>query len=535
MPNQAKQGKTAVGLLVDGLQLKYAQLSLTAGKVILREFKTVTLPAKLEEKAPAPITQGLAEIADGDVSARIGEELKTATAEAPLAGVSANANALLELLKSIPAKQYTVSIALAEPAVRYYEFDTDFGVNGTKRKEKISEKLGESGGVAPALDSFDVIPSATGGLLCIARQGGLPLYDLLTQIRGSLNGNVPKVKLIHSADVALEEIVRSSYDLPEDSISAIAYVGSDYSRVVILQGNHHLHFAPIINEGYATPGIENTLYSRIRLERENIAHTKIDRIFLAGESDKINLLDAIAPQFPEAKVEYLKAPDIDRALFPAPAEVVSEYAIPISVAWRALQPNLRGAYDIDLLPTFVREAQKAFGLAWHGWLTAALMVVSVVYFSFSLVPRAGKLRQARQALDQRQEELATLNQYKTRKKTLTADMSKYEIGMKEYRSIAQGAGRWTRILDFLAANVGKMNSIWIQSIRPVEGNPAAFDLGGRSYVLSKIPALVGIFEKASLLQLRTVNVRNQDVYEFDIRVEKVDKDDIPYIPPAAKK
>ena len=46
MPYQPGQGKTAVALFVDGLELKFVQLSMKKGKATLRDYKTVALVQK---------------------------------------------------------------------------------------------------------------------------------------------------------------------------------------------------------------------------------------------------------------------------------------------------------------------------------------------------------------------------------------------------------------------------------------------------------------------------------------------------------
>ncbi|MBF8249165.1 MAG: Fimbrial assembly family protein, partial [Bacteroidetes bacterium] len=147
---------------------------------------------------------------------------------------------------------------------------------------------------------------------------------------------MPRIKLVHSADLALLEIVRSSYELQEESVTVLAYVGYDFSRVIFMQGNNYLHFAPLISEGYHAANIENTIYSRIRLELENNGLRRIDRILLAGESHKGKLLDAMGPEFPQTKIEYLGVPGIEKPPSSSPVDnVISEYAIPLAVAWRA--------------------------------------------------------------------------------------------------------------------------------------------------------------------------------------------------------
>ena len=152
--------------------------------------------------------------------------------------------------------------------------------------------------------------------------------------------------------------------------------------LIFMQGQNYLHFAPIISEGYESPNIENTIYSRILLEQDNIALTRIDRILLAGESHKVNLLEAIAPQFSSALVEYMKAPSLDIGEFEGSiGEAVSEYVIPIMTAWRTLQPTLPGFYDINLVPHSVIESQRTLALAWHGWLLPFLLLYRFHYLS----------------------------------------------------------------------------------------------------------------------------------------------------------
>ncbi len=182
------------------------------------------------------------------------------------------------------------------------------------------------------------------------------------------------------------EMVRTQYQPQEEEVSVLVYVGHDFSRLIFMQGENYLHFAPIISEGYESPNIENTIYSRILLEQDNIALTRIDRILLAGESHKVNLLEAIAPQFSSALVEYMKAPTLDLGEFEGSiGEAVSEYVIPIMTAWRTLQPKLPGFYDINLIPHFVLEGQTGISarMAWVCCCWIVELSDCLLYFSNS--------------------------------------------------------------------------------------------------------------------------------------------------------
>lgn len=48
-------------------------------------------------------------------------------------------------------------------------------------------------------------------------------------------------------------------------------------------------------------------------------------------------------------------------------------------------------------------------------------------------------------------------------------------------------------------------------------------ISGRAIYKTRIPRLAGVFEKATLREVRTVTIRNKVLYEFDILIEKIDK------------
>ena len=331
---------------------------------------------------------------------------------------------------------------------------------------------------------------------------------------------------MESSDVALLEIVRSQYELQEEEVSVIVYVGYDFSRLIFMQGENYLHFAPIISEGFGSPNIENTLYSRILLEQDNIALTRIDRILLIGESHKVNLLDSLAPQFSSAQVEYLKAPTIELDEFEgASGEIVSEYAIPILTAWKTLDPKNPSFYDINLLPQRIIEGQRVLAIAWHGALVALLIIVAIVYYWTAISNRETEIHRANEESKRLQGRLTELDVFRQRKDALTSDINRYSDATTVYDELAPGSDRWSRILHYIANSVEDLNSIWIYSIKPDNSVPGSIMISGRAIYKSRIPRLAGVFEKATLKEVRTVTVRSKVLYEFDILIEKIDKYD----------
>lgn len=523
---RAGQGKTAVALFVDGLDLKYVQLSARGNRITLRDFKTVTLVTKFEEKQAAAAGGGADDGGFGEVPA---SDVMVAPAQAAVEyveGTEGNGTVLLSLLSELPSTKYSLSYALNEPAVTYQEFENDFGLRGSKLKKKLIHEIGAMRSVSIPFDSLDMVPMANGGVLSIIREDGLHIFDLLSQIRPFLGGRAPILKVIDSADTALIGLTRASYEILEEEFTVLVYVGHDFSRLIFMQGPNFLHFAPVISEGYGSANIENTLYSRILLEQDNIALARIDRIILTGESHKVNLLEAIAPQFSRATVEYLKAPELDLSSFEGQVgEQVSEYAIPISIAWQALDPKADGFYHTNLIPGFIVEGQKAFKLAWHGWLVALGIIASIVFFYTTILKQGEEIRRSRKELAQKQSRLTDLDVFRQREATLTSEIQKYELATAVYDSASPGSDRWSRILHYIANSVEDLNSLWIYNIRKDEANPNILIISGRSIYRTRIPRLASIFERATLRAVRVRDIRKKIVYEFDIAVEQVDKSD----------
>ncbi len=523
MPYQPGQGKTAVALFVDGLELKFVQLSMKAGRVTLRDYKTVALVRKFEEKQGGPEESGagMEDLASTESFAE-----PTVPVEMEQQEGQNNASVLLSLLTDLPPSKYTLSYALSEPAVTYQEFESDSGLKGTKLKKHVAAELSSMRSSAPVLDALDFIPTAQGGILSVVREDGMHLFSLLEEIKPFIGNRVPKIQLIDSADTALIGLVRGCYDLQDEEVSVLVYVGNDFSRLIFMQGKNYLHFAPIISEGYGSSNIENTIYSRILLEQDNIALTRIDRIILCGESHKVNLRESLAPQFSSAGVDYLQTADLDLSVYEGlVGEAISEYAIPIATAWRALDTKKQGLYDLNLCPIMITEGQKAFKLAWHGWVIALMIIGSIVFFSTSIQERTTEIKRQKELLGRKQNELADLQKLRVRRDDLTADIERYSKAAAVYDSTAPGSDRWSRVLHYLANSVEDLNAIWLYKMTRDDQNPGALRISGKSIYRTRISRLASLFERATLKQVRTSVIRDKVIYDFDLIVEQIDKSD----------
>jgi hypothetical protein len=108
---------------------------------------------------------------------------------------------------------------------------------------------------------------------------------------------------------------------------------------------------------------------------------------------------------------------------------------------------------------------------------------------------------------------------------LNTEIQKYVAATAVYDSLAPGSDRWSRILHYLSNSIEDQNSIWIYDLKKDDQNPNALLLSGRSIYRTRIPRLASVFERSTLKAVRTTTIRNKIVYDFDLTVEQVDKND----------
>jgi hypothetical protein len=136
--------------------------------------------------------------------------------------------------------------------------------------------------VQPAADAVDAIKTDEGNLLCVVREDGLSLINALENIKGYIGNRLPLISGVDSADVSLMNLVKANYDFEPQDVSVIIYVGTEFTRLIFMRGEHFHQFAPIIGEGTSAESAEHRLLS-VAPEQDNLAI----RIF-AGSSLRAN-------------------------------------------------------------------------------------------------------------------------------------------------------------------------------------------------------------------------------------------------------
>lgn len=504
--------KSAIGLFVDGLEIKFAKLSKKGKEVVIDELRSASLITKLEERQLKDLGE-----ADSFETSTDTFAIPTGT-EKSSAGDDNNA-ILLGLLAQYKPTSYTLGYSISEPSIYYHTIESDFGLKGSKLKKRIIDELKKVRAVQPAPDAVDVFYSADRNLVCAVREDGISLYRSIEEIKSFLNNRIPRIPLIDTADISLINLSRANYGFAPDEISVIVYIGVEFTRLIFLKGSEFFHFAPVLGEGYDSINIRNTVYSRLLLEQDNLGIPRIDRILLAGESRRIAFDEFLKDPLPEVDIQYLRTPYLDSSNLPTELqEQIPEYAVAIATAWKLLDESNPAFYQTNLLPEFIREGQRAFKLGWYGYSLLILIFISTLYFTWQIMKLQASLSKHAEVLAQKQTQLEENRNLANKISDLDEQLGRYRLALAVYDTVVPGYDRWSRMIEKISGGAENINSLWITELKSIqEGNVS---VAGFSIYRSRIPKITKLFDNTVLKQALQKEIREKTVYSYELLVPK---------------
>ena len=125
---------------------------------------------------------------------------------------------------------------------------------------------------------------------------------------------------------------------------------------------------------------------------DNGGITTLDNIIVCGEDDSENLILSFYGTFPEANVSRLEFDDVNASILDHEAQQsISAYSILIAAANEFFADQTQKNPDnINLLPRYVREEQKVFQFAWHGYAILPLLFGAAFFLTLQILMNTKK-------------------------------------------------------------------------------------------------------------------------------------------------
>jgi hypothetical protein len=523
---KAASEKLAIGIYNEGQTLYVVKLSKSKDIIKLLEAQVVELPVSLdltevESTAASPATPTEStEISSIDITQDTASlEISAPTSE--MVAPSDNTSILSNLFAGYTPNKAKMAISIAEPYIYYATFNTNWNLSGKKLESKVIEELTkQKAGEKPIIpEELSVIELPNGRLMAIVRDRDVGLIRIVGNIKRSNASRFPAIAFVESLEVSLINLVKANYKLEENQVTLIIYIGSEFSRLIFLQGKDILYISQLIGDGYNTPNIANILYSRLLFEHDNLNLPKVDNIILTGKSHSADIKGALVTTFfAEGDVDLLKYNNLNTwAIDPSVLEILPEFAVPLGAAWRSLDSENKDLFDVDLLPTAIRAGQKVLQLGLVGWLLLMIIPILVLFFTIKTSQNAQLIKGIDIELNSKQVNLIQYNDLQSAIDQSMNELNAYRASFSLLDTITVGVKTWSEFLTNVMNQSAKVGEIWFSEVTATKDKEA--QLIGYSLYRNRIFKFANALEGASLESVEMMKIRERTVYKFTINVK----------------
>lgn len=508
--------KEAIGIAINGREVKIAHIfhdKYHVGVDFLESAVfTTDIDAELkkrEEQSPEPTA--------------LNEEEDLFTTKSPYSskspleketGVRENVDILYSLLSKFAARKIKVAFNISPSRVTYQDLDTDLDYNKNVFKGNLKKKIESWKKGFNELDKVSVI-TRKDGTLCnvISETYQPPILDILESLNTFFKGNL-FLALMDSNDVSLVNLARVSYDFRGSSeITVIVEIETEFSRIIFMRGDDLLTVSPIINESF-NPDIINIVYSKIIYELDNSNIPEISNILLAGRASSFTAKSFFEKKFPEAKVGFVVSQPLAENLSTQfSREDLSNYAIPIALAWKAMDSNKENFIPTNLLSSQIIDRQKVLTLSLAGYVLLVLLGITAFIVTWKITAKKIEVRDLRNQNFALQEQIDKSESTVNRVHEIENEINEIKKQIILSDSLSFGSDKLLTFLEKLNQSVSNIRTIWVEEIQnTVDG----FLIKGISMKRGDVPRISEELGGSKIKKLTRTESRRAYTFEMEV-------------------
>ncbi len=423
-------------------------------------------------------------------------------------------------LKGINFSKCLFIPGLTEPAIYYHVFEGSKHAGIAKVTQEIISDIQETKNVNIDKENLGYIELADKSLLSVFLTGDVNCINLINSLARHNGKRYYKIPSVKSAEISLAYYVAKRKKFFPDDHSLIVYIGKEYSKLIFLQGRKLKHIGGTLDIGTLNLHTYDVYFSKILLEMENGGISSLDNIIVCGEDDSENLILSFYGTFPEANVSRLEFDDIDLAEYPAEQkETISSFSVPIAIANDYFDELNEEHKGINLLPKYVKEDQKFFQFAWHGYAMLPLLFAAAFFITMQVLSN----NQDEKALDVeiskntilQQQNLEILN----RIAEVEGKINSFDQTQTILDSANTGTGIWTRLVKDISDFAQGRQTLWFTKLVKEENSKVIIEgYALNKYVLTDFAyALKG---NALLKNILFESLREKNAYKFTVTFNK---------------
>jgi len=199
-------------------------------------------------------------------------------------------------------------------------------------------------------------------------------------------------------------------------------------------------------------------------------------------------------------VTGLSANDAQRGVF-------SEFAVPIALAWKTLEPKSPFFIPTNLLPQELLDQQQILKLNYHGYILLALTGMAAFFMTWQIIRISNDIREMRRKNTQLEQKIADNQETVDRVMLLDNECQRLQKKLFLVDSLGRGHEEFLAFLQKLNGSVGRVGNIWVDEIIT---STKGFSVRGTSLSREAIPMLAERLERASLSEVTRLDAEKTE-------------------------
>ncbi len=512
--------KYAIGITINGNEVRAAFLSLVRGKAHIKALESATLDEPLErtqveEKAlPASLNdlENAFDIQEPDLKEETQDDLSGSVTQ------SNNVSKLYAIIDKFQVTKANVAVNSPHLTVKYDYLDADQTAADRKNKKRLKDRLDLWGSDEDGnLRQTRLITIHDKKTLKIDYEYHPPILDLIEEVNQFRSSNLNLV-LMDTNELALIDLVKEIYKFNKDEITAIVHIEQDFSRVIFLKGPEIYHISPIVHKGSMSDDVLEVIYSRMIFAQDHFYIPEIHKILVAGHSSRLKAKHYFRQKFPSALTGYLNSKKIQSDLrFKDRGLLFSRYAVPIALAWKAL---LKPAYQSkdNLLPEYILDKQTLPKLAGHGYALLLLVALTAFTFTWALVAKNLEIKKVNANLTNMKQQLDNNKALTTQVRSFDDRIFELETKVALVDSFSSSYDETILFLLKLNKEINAAGDIWITELLK---SGTKVSIRGAASKRERIPVLATALGSANLKKVTRSQFQGTRTFTFHMEKELV--------------
>ncbi|MBW6516346.1 MAG: hypothetical protein K0B81_07015 [Candidatus Cloacimonetes bacterium] len=513
------------GLMQDGSAIKIAYLEADKERLRIVDLQTVRLPEGDVPTTPDGMFDETLTDLDFDFDFETGGD-KPSGAESdsqqdfgipkeaePLQAKSEE-RTLEKVARELKFENGTVSLNLDISNISYKELKIPEKASKKKVYSEIKKLFFDA--ESPAVMTFSHLERHDGTVVGVSHEGKMELLENLINLNRTLSKKRYHYSYIQPNEFALINALRFNYNIKPGDVSAIMFIGMDYSRITLVKGYDFLVDLPIINEGYKSKDAIKTIFSRLMLESSHLNLSVVNNYFLAGEGLNDSMLEFIADRQPESRVEYLlpnKLIDMIDYSEIYDDKTLAEYIVPIMLAVTAALPKASSLIRSNFLPRQLREQQNFFSINPAGLVALGLILIVILIGINNILGNQTQNSRIRLEINRTQSQIEVNRVRLDSLNVIRDEIATIETNIARTNLLIGSRNQWHYIMERIANSFHRNRLSWVVSLREER---TGFAVSGKTTNRLHIIALSKLFPDAVIRFFTEDPIQEHTVWDYEI-------------------